>query len=409
MDILEQEYVNNKETKTPKKKKILIALMISIMLFILILVIQSSIPKKTAPVKESFILNGEEKEIPENFIITDEEHVNRYIDLKKLAEFSGYNYFNGEYLKTTEDKNKCYINIDDNIVGFEKDSNIIYVTQVNSIVEYQNYKLTKPIVSYNNNLYINIDDILRALNIKTSYNSYKKQTIIETADYIIEKTQKEFDDNKINTKVDTDNNNKNTLKYDMLVVISNSKYGVIKLSNKDEVLIGNKYNSLQYDEFTGNFIISNSNDKYGVIDEKGTGVIEPKYDKLELINYDPVLYVVKLNNKYGVVDKQGKTVINIEYDGIGYNDNKGTDVNSVKIIKNFQDNKNTIVVKKDGKYGLINISNQDVIIDCDLDAVYSKLTDEGEIEYYILYEGDEISLSELINKNNTKTIIKTDD
>ena len=167
MDILEQEYVNNKETKTPKKKKVLIALMISIMLFILILVIQSSIPKKTAPVKESFILNGEEKEIPENFIITDEEHVNRYIDLKKLAKFSGYNYFNGEYLKTTEDKNKCYINIDDNIVGFEKDSNIIYVTQVNSIVEYQNYKLTKPIVSYNNNLYINIDDILRALNIKS--------------------------------------------------------------------------------------------------------------------------------------------------------------------------------------------------------------------------------------------------
>ena len=199
------------------------------------------------------LINGETKEVPQNFILID-ENGNRYVEIKSLVEFVGFQYFNGEYLKTTEDKNKCYINNKDNIVGFENESDIIYKTQVNSSIEYQNYKLTKPIISYNNSLYISTEDVPKSLNIFIYFDAEKNQTQIYTTDYIIQSMQKEYDDNNSEIKIDTAVNNENAIIYNLLVIESKSKYGVLNYSNRDEVLIGNKYNSLSYDEYTGTFV-----------------------------------------------------------------------------------------------------------------------------------------------------------
>ena len=404
MDLLEQESNVGKNGKMPKKKMILMLLLVTIVLFVVVLALMFMMPRNTKKVA-TVNVNGEEKEMPENFIISNEDGTSKYVEIKKLAELAGYQYFNGEYLKPTEDKNKCYINNDDYIVGFEKDSDTIYKTYVNSIIEFQEYKLKNKIVSYNDSLYINIDDATVALNLLFFYNPETSGVNIQTTKFIVDKINKENEDIESESKMSADTRieNKNAISYGMLVINLDSKYGVVNAFNTEEVLIGNKYNSLEFDEYTKSFIVSNANDKYGVIDEKGTGIIDTKYDDIYIICYNPLLYVVKDDNKYGVIDKQSKTVIDIKYDEIGCIGNKRSNLNSVTIIKNSVNNKNVIVVRNGDKYGLVSLSNQEVVIDCVLDAVYSTYNDDGELEYFIDYEGEKISLPSYMDKDKTRT------
>ena len=398
MDILEQEYGNNdnQNKNSSKKKAVLTALIVLIALLILVIIVMNMLPKNPATKKQTLMINGEQKEIPENMILSDDEG-NKYISIKEVTNMVGYQFFNGEYGKPTEDKNKCYINNSNYIVGFELESDIIYKTQVDSIIEYQNYKLNNEITEYNGNLYINIDDIAKAINILISFNEKDNQFVINTPTYIITESQKKYDENKSTIKIDTKINNQNAIIYDFLVISDSSKYGVVNVNN-NETLIGTKYDSLSFDEYTKNYIAV-INNKYGVIDEEGNGIIDFKYEDIEIVNYNPVLYKVKQNNKYGILDKQGKILVNISYDGMGYTENRRSNINPVMVIKNLS-NKNVIVVKKDGKYGLINISNGEEVLECVLDAIYSKTTDEGELEYFAVYEGNE----EVLNTEKTTTV-----
>ena len=241
------------------------------------------------------------------------------------------------------------------------------------------------------------------MNIIISYDETKNQTSIETPDYIISTIEKEYSDNDTGITIDEKINNKNAIVYDYLIIIENRKYGVVSKSDRTQTIIGNKYNSLSFDEFTNNFIVSNNNG-YGIIDSTGNKIIELKYQDIDIVNYSPLLYRVKEDNKYGIIDKNGKIVVSIDYDGIGYTENKKANTNPVMVIKNLENNKNGIVVEKDGKYGLISISNGDTIFECQLDAIYSKTTDEGTIDYFVLYDEKEYQLQVYINDENTTTV-----
>ncbi len=402
MDLLEQEYGNNNSNKSSKKKSVLTALMISIFLLIIAITALYLLPKNTSPKKETLIVNGVAVEISQNMILSDDAG-NKYISIKELTSDIGYQYFNGEYGKTTEDKEKCYVNNSDYIVGFKADSNEIYKTTVDSITDYQYFKLDNKIETYNNSLYINIKDINFALNIIAAYNTEKNQTVIETPAYIVEKLQKEYTDNKDTKTIDTNINNENAIVYNLLVISENGKWGVLNYSDKNETIIGNKYTSLSFDEYTGNFIASNNN-KYGIISKNGSKVIDIKYDEISIINYNPVLYKIKNNNKYGVIDKDGNEVVPIEYDKIGYAGSTKNNANATIVIKNLKNNKNGIVVNKSGKYGLINISNGEIIFECLLDAIYGKDTENDEIGYYVVYNEKEYTLDTYLDYVNTKTV-----
>ncbi len=403
MDLLNQE--TKKQNEPSKKKMVLMCLLVSIALFVIVLMLMFMMPRNTKK-GVVFTVNGENLEYPENFIISN-ENGNKYVEIKKLSEIAGYQYFNGEYLKPTEDKNKCYINNDDYIVEFENDSDVIYKTYVNSTIDYQEYKLKNKISTYNDKLYIDTNDIPEAMNLLFYYNAETNVINVETAEYIVNKINKEKNSSQDETKIEADTKieNKNAIAYGMLVYKLDSKYGVANVYKTDEVLIGNKYNTLQFDEYTKSFIVSNANDKYGVIDEKGTGIIDTKYDDIKIISYNPLLYAVKDGNKYGVIDKQNKTIIDIKYDEIGYKGNIKLNYNPVTIINNSVNNKNVIVVKDGEKYGLVSLSNQEVIIDCVLEAVYSTYNDDGELEYYIIHDGNKISLPSYMDQDKKRTIV----
>ena len=406
MDLLTDDYgKNNKNNQSSKKKIVLIALIASVVLLVILLFVISSL-SGSKPQKETLTVNGELKELTENLVLSDEMG-NKYISIQELAKFINYEYYNGEYGKTTEDKNKCYLNNSDYIMGFEANSNKMYKTKMDSLIDVQEYKLNNNILQYNNSLYIAINDAGKALNIVASYAQDTKKIIINTCEYLTTTIQKTYDDNKSNIKLSTEVNNESAISYNMLVVSNNSKYGVVNATNREETIIGTKYDSLSFDEYTQSFIVSTGTNKYGVIginsDGKVEGKIDLKYESIDIISYNPILYQVKQNSKYGVLDKDGKILVSLDYEKLGYTETNKTNINPALIIKNIKNSKDGIVVYQKGKYGVVSLSNGEIVFDNSLDAIYSK-TENDEKKYYVLLNQKEYTLETYLQYINTLTV-----
>lgn len=105
------------------------------------------------------------------------------------------------------------------------------------------------------------------------------------------------------------------------VVGKGQKYGVVKITNGQyEELISARYDTVEYIQSIGEYIIS-SNNKFGMIKPgEELPTIELKYDEITLMDASKELYIVQLNSKYGVVNSDGKEIIPVEYDQIGLND-----------------------------------------------------------------------------------------
>ena len=167
------------------------------------------------------------------------------------------------------------------------------------------------------------------------------------------------------------------------------------------VLIGNRYDSMSFDEYTKKFIVSNSDKKYGIIDMDGRISVELNYENIEIINYNPLLYKVKQNNYYGIMNENGRMIGTIEYDNIGIINR--SDKKIILIIKNIKDGaheKDGIVISQNKKYGIMDISSGEKIIECELDNIsYEK--EDNNIVYYIEIGESRVTLERYVDNKNT--------
>lgn len=376
MDLLEDNKKENK--KTPAQKVVLALLIISIVLCIIIgtLMVVLSIKGESKPY--SISLNGKNIDTSVLQMVT-QENGNNYISLKSICNQFGYNYYNGEFKIAEEDKSKGYIDNGTNIVQFFTNSQKIYKTSENSNTDYEYYNLDNEILTYGGNLYIAIYDLDIALNLILSYSEQNNQTTISSPEYWI--SQKKQALNEIGVTISNTQENMKALAYGYMVISKDGKYGVINLNGEE--LIGNKYTSIMFSEYTGDFIVSNTGNQFGVITKKGVAKIDLQYDSIEIINYDPLLYKVKKFEKYGVVKEDGTLISDIIYDSIGYPKNKAREINYTLIIPKLNENiPQSIVVCSKGKYGLIDLETGKEIISCSLDGIYSAT--EKEKNYYIV-------------------------
>ena len=76
-----------------------------------------------------------------------------------------------------------------------------------------------------------------------------------------------------------------------------------------------------FDEYTQDFIVSNTEQKFGVITKNSENKISIQYDSIEVLNYNPLLYKVKKVDKFGVLKEDGTVLNEIKYDSIGYSKN----------------------------------------------------------------------------------------
>lgn len=392
MDLLEDE--ENKKPQKTKMQKIILLLLIGaiflLIISIIVLTLNSQGSKK--PTNEVKIkVNNNNVKISNEFII--QQNNEKYIKLKELSNILNYTYYNGEYLKFSEELSKCYIDNGYEIIGLEANSNEIYKTKRKSnIDDYQYFNLSNNVVFSNNNLYLNIKDLGLALNVTMNNGN------IETLDFLLKKFEP-----KIKSKgyeIDKDRQNMKAMVYNLIIVSKDETKGVLNLELEE--VIGTKYNTIQFDETKKEFIVS-SNERYGVINSQGQVKIDLKYDDINFLSYLPRLYVILENEKYGVLDDNGYIIVSPEYDKLGYPENKKQKIKRTLIIPSFnQQIGNTLVVSKDNKYGLIEIETGKEIFKCDLPAIYGIEKNE-DVKYVVEYNNQEIDINTYYNFINTET------
>lgn len=403
MSLLDQE-VKKEEQKG--KKVILLLLIFSVISLIMLIVMMMGLSGKQTN-RLSISLDGKDIIIEEGLLTTDESGI-KYISIQKIAKLAGYEYLTGEYKQYNEDNTstKCYLENTNQVIQFEANTNRIYKTTPNSILDYEEYELTNKILKLNNLLYISLDDINVGLNMKYLDSQKDNKIILKTletlyAEYTTALPQKT---NNALVEINNDFNNKKAIAYDMLVVSNASgKWGVVN-SSDFSTIIGNKYSSIEFVESAGVFIVSDNN-KFGVISKEANQkpIIDLNYTDINVISNNPLCFAVKIDENYAIVNKEGKLITNNLYNSIGCT-SQSTVEESVQVIKELGINKlNVLVVCKDEKYGLLSLDDGSIIVDCTLEKIYAK-NENGQKVYYIQLQEQEISLDKYIEYINTSTV-----
>lgn len=379
-----------------KKKMLLIGIISTLILFVVILIIlfiligldnkKTKIVYKNVAYKttttdittdqglyQQKTIEYNKKELP-IILITPEGKT--YYCIETLTTLAGYKYNKGIYTETEaldESKDKCNVDNGGEYVNFvaneNKISKYIKVTEeyndelklvANSKKEKNKDKVTEEeevfavednVIQFaDEKLYASMDAISKGLNmgITTEKNIVTIYPIEELVNSYKEALSSQ------GYTLTTNFRNQRGLYNGLAVVGKNQKYGVVQIINGNyEELISAKYDTVEYVQSIGEYIISNNN-KFGMIkpgEEQPT--IELKYDEITLMDASKELYIVQLNSKYGVVNSDGKEVIPVEYDQIGLKDAltyKAQGVTSRYVIAD-----KCIPVVKNGLYGMYNI------------------------------------------------------
>ena len=391
MDLLNQNQYE--QPKAPKGKKIIIALLILSILAVIAIIIAMVYLDSNKVIQEALFINNEQKEIDKELLYTDTQG-NRYVSLKDLAELLGYEYDNSEYKKYDVATTKCYIKNENLITGFEQDSNKIYKYEEGTNLDYQYYTINNNIITYNDKLYIAMNDIAQALNCECTVNQ-NKEIRINSMEYLYSYYAEKLKDSGYSMA--SDQNSKKTLVYGQIMVSKNGLYGTLDTELKE--IIGAKYTSMYFDEQNYEYIVSNSSGKYGILKYNGSIKESLKYDGLEILNYEHMLYKVKYNNKYGIM-QEGTLLTEIIYDDIGSAEDASNKTLYTLIIPDIEGKigGETIVVKQNNRYGLIYLKDGSTYLPCDhLEKLYS-INGLNGIEYKIEAEKITLTLLEYLNK-----------
>lgn len=360
MNLMEESF----QTKEEKNKKtamiiVLVAIVLVLIVIVGIIIYMSALKSKELKVN----LDGNANDNVKGILVFEGEDI--YVPIKRVAQYLGYESFNGDYFEKSESNTKCYVESEREIATFELNSNKIYKLDLDAKAENYSYVYSrKPIKSIKGELCATSEAIEKAFNVSFTYNKEKNEVTIFTLPYLV---------NFYNTYVldwgyegisETLANQKAILQ-GMIVVNKNKRVGVIDTENKQ--ILELKYSDIEYLPTVGDgkdFLVADSG-QVGVISNNRTTIISTMYDKIELLDLDAELYVVSKDGKYGVLNQRGKTIIYIENDEIGID------------ISRFKENgiknqyilaENLIPVKRNGKWGLYNI-NGTQLVDFEYDSL----------------------------------------
>ena len=353
------ELIGANQQKTDKKTKktmiiigvILVTLLIiSIVLFVIINYLRQKLFK--------FNIDGVNiSNYSDELFIFDGDTI--YVSLKDIASKIGYEYYQGGYKEYTESLNKCYLQSSNEICTFEEDANTIYKTPV-SEVDYEYFKIEKPIKMINNKLYITSDGLKIACNLDFYYNKNKNTATIYTLPYYVDYYTKNYKFSALSTSF----NNQKALLYGLLITqnVENTEknnnpfYGISTVEDKE--IVGKKYTSIEFIESNQEFIVKTTENKVGIITADGDTKVQPQYDSLKQIDKDLNLYLATNNGKQGVLERNGKILIYLEYDQIGIDAKDFTtdDIKNPYLLFN-----NAIPVKQNDKWGLYDTKGNNIL------------------------------------------------
>lgn len=357
MNIIDESFQEKQKKDNTKiiKRIILIIIIILVLAIIGIAITMVYIDNSKLRVYVDGKINNEVKDLLQ---IQDDGKI--YVPIKEIAPYLGYKAFNGDYTDKSEDRSKCYVECENEVANFTLNSNKIYKlnTKSNSSTgeNYEYFYAEEPVKAMDGILYTTTDGMEDAFNAVFNYDQAQNRIQIYTMPYLISLYTNSVLDYGY-TKIDDEFNNQKTILDSMLIVQKDkSSYGVINCDT-GEILIEPKYDSIEYLQDTGSFLVT-SDKKVGILSKNGDLKVQLLYDSLELMDSDAGLYLAERDGSYGVIDINGNIKIYIEYDQIGLDITKFSD-NNIKnkyILVN-----NLIPVKKDKLWGLFDKTGKQIV------------------------------------------------
>lgn len=342
------------------KNKLLLILIGIVLLTIIVVVILLALVKEQEEIQanQGIMVNGKKIGSLQIEDVVIQNGV-KYIPIKEIAESLGYKAYNGEYKVESEETNKCYLLNEYESASFFENVNYIYKMEVKQDPKSQNYKdyqIQQPVIKINGKLYVSIEGLSIACNLLIKSDAENKKMEIYTLDYLIGEYAKTVTQKGLTMAYENNfENQKAILKGWIVVKDSNDKYGIVD-GNGNEIL-GIKYRNIEYDEYTNSFKIKDSYGKLGIWKIENDAVIQKvsnSYDLIELMDKEKQLYSVSSNGQYGVITFEEQFILGIGYDKIGIDSTK-FDVENRYIMYN-----ELIPVQKDGKWGIFNINGENV-------------------------------------------------
>lgn len=434
---------SNNETQFKNKQtdittKILIAIIVCVVLIILlILVILFNIQTNNF----NMLIDGKQKANYDiSKLIKNIDDIT-YINIEEFAKLVGYEYHGGEYKSFTIEEGKCYVQGAEETATFYANDNKVCKLPLNALQEeYREYTMKNTIKIQNNKMYAPIEAINLAFNVvvdkkEKSLNIYTLSGLVA----IYDKNVKEWGYSGISEQ---NLENQKAILYGYIIV--NKENGLYKIidNNNTKEIVPDKYKTIEFSENTQEFLVTNSLGQVGIINLDGTTKIEPTYEAITILDKKDGLYLVQKNKKYGVVksgnaivipteydkvglinlsensiidnkyllydslipvcqgnkwgafDKKGNLILKLEYDGFGC-PNTSIEINDTK--KAVQpvtliDICNGIVVEKNKKYKLLDVSGKE-LISTELDGIYTIENSKNEkYNYYMLYNNRELNI-----------------
>ena len=188
-----------------------------------------------------------------------------------------------------------------------------------------------------------------------------------------------------------DANNNLWYEEDLLIVSKEGKFGLADFRGKE--LLACEYDSIKALNGVTNSVLIEKNNQYGLVDHIGAIIIEPEYKKIEAISdrYENGYIVTDNDNKVGVINRDKTAAVEVKYQ----------DVEPIYGNGNY-------VVKENGKWKIVNsegksyledkfdsvksINGENVVIVSDKN--YGVVTLSGETKIDAKYQGLEYAFDE---------------
>ena len=352
MNLLDEDFSNNKGNKTKNIIKIIIIFVVVIV--IAIIAILSYMIYLQGSTLRVFLDDKESADV-KNLLVFEEDGT-IYVPVRAISSYLGYSSYNGEYSNRSEINSKCYVESEEEATNLTLNSNKIY--KLNLTENKNNYTylyMDKPVKAIKGELYITTDGMQKVFNTSFSYDQDHNRITIYTVPYLINSYSKVILDYGY-TKISDNLEDEKAILKNMLIVTNDKYYGVINASDGTEILEC-KYDDIRYQEAIGDFIVA-SNNKFGIMGTDKRTKVDINYDSIELMDYDAGLYLIERNDRYGVVDLNGNTVIYPENDEIGVDISKFEE-NDLKTGYILVDS--LIPVNKNNKWGLFDTKGNQVV------------------------------------------------
>ena len=378
MNLEESDRFAENQKKREGKRKIVLVSIVLCAILVALLVFLIMLIKYEDSLQLKLFVDGNQKRISSTLFINENDI--DYVNIKEFSEMLGYTYTKGEYQKYNENEDSCYINNNLEVVAITADSDSFtkYIEVkpgaseltaegpygIEIQVKSQNGKfnvffIDEPVRLIDGMLYMPFDMLQDVYNVSVN-TSVQNRIRIYTLPALFQNAVKMAGQLGYTT-ISGIYENIRAIPYNLIVVGKDNKYGVVDISQNGKEILSVKYENLEFIQNSEEFFMS-AGSTVGLLDRNGKTIIKPmEYDEISILDEVKQLYLVKKDGKYGVLNRNGEIIVHVDYDRIGLKNisDFGNNIEEVRNTNLLFDE--CIIAGADSKYGMFDITGKELL------------------------------------------------